>query len=290
MLMPEGFPGQRIRVLPRPLVTRAMRQQPTARLMVTDAGQFPHAANHGRARRRGAPEAIVIFCVAGMGWCETDAQVLPVPTGSVLVLPPHQPHLYRADVADPWTIWWCHLVGGDLDALLDGIGRGTEHRVTEVHDRFRMVASFDQIVSALETDETMPNLITAAGAAWGLMAQIAADRISGVGRSEPVRLAKEYLRANFASQISLPELARLGGVSTSHFSALFRRSTGSGVTDYVKSLRMARARELLVTSDRNVAEIAHTVGYADAFYFSRQFSAMHSVSPTAYRRSFHTSD
>lgn len=288
MLMPEGFPGQRIRVLPRPLVARALRQQPTARLMVTDAGQFPHAANHGRARRRGAPEAIVIFCVAGLGWCETSGRVLAVPTGSVLVLPPRQSHLYRADDADPWTIWWCHLVGGDLEALLEGAGLGTGQLVTEVHDRFRMVASFDQVVGALETDETMPNLITAAGAAWGLMAQIAADRISGVGRSEPVRLAKEYLRANFASPVSLPELARLGGVSTSHFSALFRRSTGSGVTEYVKSLRMARARELLVTSDRNVGEIAHAVGYPDAFYFSRQFSTVHSVSPTAYRRNFHT--
>lgn len=290
MLMPEGFPGQRIRVLPRPLVARALRQQPTTRLMVTDAGQFPHAANHGRARRRGAPEAIVIFCVAGLGWCETDDRVLAVPTGSVLVLPPWQSHLYRADDDDPWTIWWCHLVGGDLEALLDGAGTATGHWVTEVHDRFRMVASFDQMVGALETDETMPNLITAAGAAWGLMAQIAADRISGVGRSEPVRLAKEYLRANFTAPVSLPELARLGGVSTSHFSALFRRSTGSGVTEYVKSLRMARARELLVTSEENIGEIAHTVGYPDAFYFSRQFSAVHRVSPTAYRRNFHTPD
>ncbi|HEY9293317.1 MAG TPA: AraC family transcriptional regulator [Microlunatus sp.] len=290
MLTPDGFPGQRIRVLPRPLVARALRQQPTARLMVTDAGQFPHAANHGSVRHHGAPEAVVIFCVAGQGWCETDDQLVAVPTGSVLVLPPRQPHLYRADDHDPWTIWWCHLVGDDLEPLLEAIDCVPGHRVVEIHDRFRAVASFDQIVGALEADETMPNLITAAGAAWGVMAQIAADRITGANRSEPVRLAREYLRSNFASPVSLPELARLGGISTSHFSALFRQATGSGVTEYVKSLRMARARELLVTSDRNVTEIAHAVGYTDAFYFSRQFRAVHSVSPTSYRRNFHTPD
>ena len=42
---------------------------------------------------------------------------------------------------------------------------------------------------------------------------------------------------------------------------------------------MARARQLLITSDHTVAEIAAAVGYPDPFYFSRQFSAVNGVSP-----------
>jgi AraC-like DNA-binding protein len=46
---------------------------------------------------------------------------------------------------------------------------------------------------------------------------------------------------------------------------------------------MSRARELLDTTDQAVAEIARALGYADPFYFSRQFRSVHGVSPSGYR-------
>ena len=75
----------------------------------------------------------------------------------------------------------------------------------------------------------------------------------------------------------------MAGFSPSHFSARFRAVTGFSVTEYVKRLRMARARQLLITSDHTVAEIAAAVGYPDPFYFSRNFSAVNGVSPRAFR-------
>ena len=70
MYLRDGFPGQRLHVLPRLLVGEALQRKPTSRMLVTDAGYFPHAAMHGRIRRAGAPEAIVIMCAEGSGWCE----------------------------------------------------------------------------------------------------------------------------------------------------------------------------------------------------------------------------
>jgi transcriptional regulator GlxA family with amidase domain len=60
-----------------------------------------------------------------------------------------------------------------------------------------------------------------------------------------------------------------------------------GVVEYHKRLRSARARELLITTDATVADIAHSVGYDDPFYFSRQFRAINGTSPSEYRSSFH---
>jgi AraC family transcriptional regulator of arabinose operon len=65
------------------------------------------------------------------------------------------------------------------------------------------------------------------------------------------------------------------GPSPSHFSALFRAATGGGVVEYTKRLRMARARELLITSSRGIGDIAAAVGYTDAFYFSREAAERH---------------
>ena len=64
--------------------------------------------------------------------------------------------------------------------------------------------------------------------------------------------------------------------------ARFRSLTGFSVTECVKRLRMARARQRLITSDHNVAEIATAVG-PDPFYFSRQFSAVNGVGSREFR-------
>ena len=71
----------------------------------------------------------------------------------------------------------------------------------------------------------------------------------------------------------MPNLAAMAGFSPSHFSARFRAATGYTVLEYVKRLRMARARRLLMLTDTPIADIASAVGYRDALYFSRHFSS-----------------
>jgi AraC family transcriptional regulator, arabinose operon regulatory protein len=288
VLLPDGFPGQRLRVLPRPLVASALRRQPTAGLLVTDAGYFPRAANHGRRRVGGAPAAIVIVCVDGNGQCEVGDRTTVVGPGQALVLPPGLPHVYRADPGRPWTIWWLHAAGAHVPGLLSAIAPDGRESLVELHDAYRAVATIDDAITSFERDETFPSLISASGAGWALLAQVAADAVAGgPQRTEPVRQAQHYLRRNFAKPLRVAELARTAGLSPSHFSALFRAATGGGVVEYTKRLRMARARELLITSSRDIGDIAEAVGYTDAFYFSRQFRTVHGCSPSDYRTTHH---
>jgi AraC family transcriptional regulator, arabinose operon regulatory protein len=283
-VLPDGFPGQRLRVLPRPLVASALRRPPTSGLLVTDAGYFPRAANHGRHRPSGAPEAVVIVCTDGIGHCEAEGRTSVVPPGHALVIPPRVPHVYRSDPREPWTIWWLHATGSQLAPFLAVITDDGCEAVVELNDAYRAVSTIDDAIGFLERDETAPSLISAAGAGWSLLAQLAADVVGGGRqRTEPIRQAQEHLRRNFAKPVSVPDLARTAGLSPSHFSALFRAATGGGVVEYTKRLRMARARELLITTTSDVGDIARAVGYADAFYFSRQFRTVHGCSPSDYR-------
>lgn len=280
----DGFPGERLRVLPRPLVARALAAGATSRLLVTDAGYFPHAANHGRSRRQGAQEAVVLVCVAGRGWCELGESTLAVQPGQALVLAPGQAHLYRADAAEPWTLWWLHATGADLDDLLAPITGGRGYGLVQLHDPAPVVHAVEQAVQAMERDETAPALLAASGAAWHVLAQLGSDQLAGPrDDASPVQRAREYLLENFDRPVRVPELAARVGLSASHFAALFRQVTGGGVLEYLKRIRMARARVLLVSTELTVAEVARAVGYDDPFYFSRQFRAVSGASPSQFR-------
>lgn len=284
MLIPDGFPGQRIQVLPRPLVRRMQSEPITERLLVTDAGYFPHAAGHGRSRPAGAPESIVIVCTEGSGLIEADGATVRVSAGEAAVIPERVPHSYQADEHDPWSIWWLHVCGTDAAALVDAV-RGPEQALTlKLRDVYTASGLVDRILSSMERDETTASLIPAAGAAWYLLAQLTADRLLGQARShDRIELVQQHLRQHLSTRQSVAELARLAGLSTSHFSALFKQSTGMGVIEYLRRLRNARARELLITTGLPVSEIAAAVGYTDPLYFSRQFHAVNGVSPTTFR-------
>lgn len=89
---------------------------------------------------------------------------------------------------------------------------------------------------------------------------------------------------NYASPLTVEELADAAGIDRSHLYRLFKQRTGLSIKDYLIQLRMDRARELLRQTDLTMGAVARSVGYNDALYFSRLFKKRIGVAPTAYRR------
>lgn len=278
----EGFERQRLNVVPRPLVETALARPVTRRIVVTDAGYFPHAAMHGRHRPRGAAETIVVVCVDGTGWIEHAGQRTRIGRSTALVIPAGTEHAYGAGEDDPWTIWWCHVRGTDVAELVEAIGVSAARMTISLRAVDRATALLDEIATALERDTTPARLIATSGMAWRLLTQLAVDRLLPEAGT-PLERAMRYLDERVDGRVQVPELAAMVGVSTSHLSALFREATGGGILAHHTALKMARVRRLLDTTDLPVAEIGRQVGIDDPFYFSRQFRRLHGVSPTVYR-------
>ncbi|MCM3696913.1 helix-turn-helix domain-containing protein [Microbacterium oleivorans] len=278
----DGFEHQRLSVVPRPLVEAALTRPVTRRIVVTDAGYFPRAVDHGRHRPAGAPETIVIVCVAGSGWVETHGQRMRVGTATAIVLPGGIPHSYGADAEDPWTIWWCHVRGTDVGDLLEVAGVTPEKVTLSLRGVERVTALLDEISTSLARDTTPARLIAASGMVWRLFTQLAVDRLLPE-HGTPLERALRYLEERVDGNVHVGELAAMVGVSPSHLAALFRDATGGGVIAHHLALKMARARHLLDTTDLPVGEVGRRVGIDDPFYFSRRFRITHGVAPTAYR-------
>jgi len=283
MLIPDGFPGQRMLVLPRPRVREYLQQEGTTRLVVTDCGYFPQADSHGRRRVVPIAQVVVMVCVEGSGWCETEAGRFPVKRGQVVVLMPGQPHAYGADALDPWTLWWFHAAGPDIEPFLRVAGMTAENPVRRPRNLYPIVSLMSEILRWMERDSTTTSLMAASGAGWHVLTQLASERSRSADSGDVIEHAVEYVRTRIVDHISVPELAAMASLSASHFSALFKREVGYPVLQYQTLLRMARARELLDVTSGTIAAIAAEVGYPDSFYFARQFKKIHGVTPREYR-------
>ena len=98
------------------------------------------------------------------------------------------------------------------------------------------------------------------------------------------RRAKEILNANLGGRVLLKEVARECGLSVSHFSRAFRRTTGAAPYHWLMMLRVEAAREKLRDGRLSLSEVALACGFADQSHLTRVFTGMVGISPGAWRR------
>jgi AraC family transcriptional regulator len=99
-----------------------------------------------------------------------------------------------------------------------------------------------------------------------------------------LRTAAEYLHAGAVEEIRLDAVAFAAGVHPAHLNRVFRTHYGCSVGEYVRRLRIDRAARELSQSERNIADIAVSAGFADQSHFTRVFVRLTGLTPSRYRR------
>ena len=101
---------------------------------------------------------------------------------------------------------------------------------------------------------------------------------------KPIRMAKQYIQEHYNEAISLETVSSEVGFNPAYFSTIFKKATGQNFMDYVKEVRINSAKDLLIHTSLDVAEIAQSVGYSDIKYFSRLFRKATNLTPSDYRK------
>jgi AraC-like DNA-binding protein len=285
----DGFDGQHLVVVPKPVRDEAMRHPLLRSLLVTDAGYFPQARGHYVEREKGAPTHLLIACLRGRGWLRTAKEERLVKPGDLVWLRSNQPHAYGSQAEDPWTIGWVHFTGEEAENWRRHIGFPEDASLlNQVTAEGITGLKLEQIYLSLEHGYSVPELISTTIMLRGAfdVAARAVRQGEGATRSASERIAavREHLRENLAHAHRLDELAVAAGLSVPHFCALFRRQTGYAPIDFLIRQRIQRACKLLDTTDASIASIAAEVGYEDAYYFTRCFRRIVGCPPRSYRR------
>lgn len=92
------------------------------------------------------------------------------------------------------------------------------------------------------------------------------------------------IRDHYTEDISLTSLAAKYNISMGHLSKMIKEQLQINFSDYIASLRIQRAKELLRDESISIQEIAEIVGYNDYFYFTKVFKKVEGISPSKYRK------
>jgi AraC-like DNA-binding protein len=96
----------------------------------------------------------------------------------------------------------------------------------------------------------------------------------------------DFLEKNFDSPIFVNQAARLCAMSKSHFMFFFKRATGQSFRSYLNRFRIAKAQNLLATTDEPISSISQAVAFCNQSYFGMMFRKLVGATPLAYRRQF----
>jgi AraC-like DNA-binding protein len=92
-----------------------------------------------------------------------------------------------------------------------------------------------------------------------------------------------YICDHMATDLSLPDVAKVAGMTESTFSRFFQKNAGRSFTDYLTELRIGRACRLLAETQQPVSGICYEVGYLNLSNFNRNFLKRRGMTPSQYR-------
>ena len=94
----------------------------------------------------------------------------------------------------------------------------------------------------------------------------------------------DFISEHYAESFSMADLCERVGMTDSSFSRYFRRATGNSFTDFVNRLRINKACQLLMETDRYITNVCYDVGFNNVANFNRRFREVKGMTPKEFRR------
>lgn len=161
-----------------------------------------------------------------------------------------------------------------------GVMKFVEKMGVEKANIDRTFKDYKQQIAAVSTGEKAAEYIEE------LIIQAIRMRNERLGKkhSSLITEAKEFIVKNYQEEtLSLSDVADQVGLSSSHFSTTFKQETGKSFVEFLTSVRMDKAKEMLCFTDMKASQISYEVGYKDPHYFSYLFKKTQGCTPSEYR-------
>jgi transcriptional regulator GlxA family with amidase domain len=123
---------------------------------------------------------------------------------------------------------------------------------------------------------------------WHAIGQQPFARLARTRQTEDAVIARcqTWIANHYSNPAPVAQMTRLSGLAERSFARRFSQATGMAPLEYVHTLRLEEAKQMLETGELPIEGVAQEVGYEDAAFFSRLFRRKVGLSPVQYRRRF----
>ncbi len=241
-------------------------------------------------RPRGRIDFQLLYIASGKGHFFIDGKEEIVTAGHMVLYHPKEMQKYVYYGADQTEVYWVHFTGNDVKNILRKYNILSHGHIfytgnsAEYHKIFRKMIQELQLCKP-DFEELLALLLRE------LFIRISRQLTEGpnltIYTQEEIEYATQYFNANYNKEISIDDFASSRHMSTCWFIRSFKQHNGITPMQYILSLRIVNAQNLLETTTYNVTEISEIVGYDNPLYFSRLFKKQTGMSPSEYRKNVH---
>jgi AraC-like DNA-binding protein len=224
-----------------------------------------------------------VFVERGQGYLiNSRLAKLPIKSEDVILLLPREACAYYPvkDWNEKWIVW-----NGPDAYKIEELGYLNKSRLV-VNDQFGIFRQTYDLLSKIISSESKTAILERKVAVLNMLSglfKLHEQNTHNQHCENTVENAIVFLQQNFHKNISIPELAERVNYSNSYFRKVFRDYTGRSPREFITTLRMSKAKELLL-QNKKIKEVAKIVGYDDIFYFMRIFRTVTGISPGKWQK------
>lgn len=231
----------------------------------------------------------LLYIASGKGYFYFKGSKEPtvVTKGNMVLFRPKEPQVYYYYAVDKTEVYWVHFTGWKVEEYLERYELPKEENVffTGVSPDYPWI--YNQIIRELQLQREnyedmirlfLRHIFLTINRYIKEGKQTKNDTINDIER------AVHYFNENYSKPISIEQYASEHLMSVNWFIHNFKNVMKVPPMQYIVSLRIAVAKGYLENSNKNITEIANTIGYDNPLYFSRLFRKYTGVTPSEYRK------
>jgi len=247
---------------------------------------------------RTADTPILYVIKSGAMYIEENGIQYALKAGDMLLLETGLHHI--GFDKSPCDYYYVHFSGPDIQKVTGSVISRKEFlylpKHFSVNDRqalLRIFTLFNEGIRIYEYDLEQYRLLTACKLI-GILVELSnvfarsvlGESIFGISTNanKKMQLLLSYLHSSYHKKITGESIENALETNFDYLNRLFKKCMGITIFQYLNTLRINRAKELLVATDMKLYEIAPLVGFKDEFYFSKLFKKYTGVSPSSYAK------
>ena len=239
-------------------------------------------------RPRGRLDYQLIYVAAGKAHFFFGEKEEVVTAGHMVLYRPKEPQKYIYYLQDQTEVYWVHFTGGNVKNLIRSYGISDNQKIFYCGSNLEYQNHFRIMIEELQLcRDNYPEMLEMHLRQIFIMLhrQLKSDsKVENSMLAEEMDKAMLYFNKHYSNDISIEEFASSIHMSTSWFIKNFKQYTGQTPMQYILSIRIINAENLLETTDYNLTEISRIIGYDNPLYFSRIFKKQKGLSPSEYRK------